>query len=294
MMSENPLAPRRAEVVETRFMTEKEKLIRIRLLEEDFASDFRYGPGQFVKLGLMGLGEAPISICTAQRGREDLEFCIRNVGSVTRTIHRLSKGDTIWIRGPYGNGFPMNQMEGRDLILVAGGLGIAPVRSVLHHILLNRERYGEVTFLYGVRSYDLILFRDEILDLMRHGDEKDVRLYLSYEDPNDKAFKELACEMSDRCTQGVVTKLFGLTGGLSGESAAVLGGPPNMYKFVVNELNKLSINPPNVYMTLERRMHCGIGQCGHCIVGTGKSIRYVCKDGPVFTLWEAMNMRGLI
>jgi len=293
MNTENPLAPKRAEVVETQFMTEKEKLIKIRL-KEDFAREFHYKPGQFVTLGLMGEGEVPISICTSQVGQEDLEFCIRNVGRVTRAIHRLSSGDTIWVRGPYGNGFSMSQMLGSDIILVAGGLGVAPIRSVLHHILLNREEYGKVALLYGVRCYDLILFRDEILDIMRNGEKKGVKLYLSYEDPNDKVCNDLACEISDKCTQGMVTKLFNLIGKPSKESVAILGGPPVMYKFVIRELSKYGLDPSNIYMTLERRMHCGVGQCGHCIAGSGKSIKYICKDGPVFTLWDAMNTKELI
>ena len=294
MTTENPLAPRRAEVVETHFMTEKEKLIKIRLTAKDFFEGFHYKPGQFVTLGLMGEGEAPISICTAHTAQKELEFCIRNVGRVTKAIHRLSSGDTIWIRGPYGNGFSMEKMAGKDIILVAGGLGVAPVRSVLHHILLKREEYGKVTLLYGVRCYDLILFRDEFLGLMSNGEKKGVKFYLSYEDPNDKNCYELACEMSDKCTQGMVTKLFGLIETPSNESVAVLGGPPIMYKFVIRELNKFGLDPSNIYMTLERRMHCGIGQCGNCITGSGKSIKYVCKDGPVFTLWDAMNTKELI
>ncbi len=294
MTDVNTLAPMRAELVSSEPMTQIEKLVRIRIADKATSEGFRYKPGQFVELGLMGEGEAPISICTADSGQSELEFCIRNVGRVTRAIHRLANGDTIWIRGPYGNGFPMKEMEGRDLILVGGGLGVAPVRSVLQHVLLNRGKYGKITLLYGVRNYGLVLFKDEYLDLLRNGEKKGVRLYLSYEDPNDKDFTELARELPDRVTQGMVTKLFSIIEPPSKDSAAVLGGPPIMYKFVNRELAKFSLDPSNIYVTLERRMRCGLGQCGHCIVGSGKDVRYVCKDGPVFTVWDAMNMKELI
>ena len=290
----NTLMPMRAKVVSSKPMTQIERLVRIKIADNDASEAFRHRPGQFVELGLMRLGEAPISICTADSGQRELEFCIRNVGRVTKAIHRLVKGDTIWIWGPYGNGFPMEEMEGRDIVFVAGGLGVAPIRSVLQHILLGRSKYGKITLLYGVRNYGLVLFKDEYLDLLRKGERKGVKLYLSYEDQNDKDFAELARELPDRVTQGMVTKLFSIIEPPSKNSAAVLGGPPIMYRFVNRELAKFSLDPARIYVTLERRMRCGLGQCGHCIVGSGTDVRYVCKDGPVFTIWDAMSMRELI
>jgi sulfhydrogenase subunit gamma (sulfur reductase) len=294
MTESNPLSPMKARITEMHQITDIEKLIKLRFQNEKDAQNFHYMPGQFIKLGVMGVGEAPISICTSQSDEPGLELCIRNAGRVTKALHNLNVGNTIWIRGPYGNGFPMDEFEGKDLLLVAGGLGIAPIRGVLQYALQHRERFGEISFLYGVRCYDLMLFKDEMLDYFRHGDEIGVKLYLSYEDESDKVCYDLSCERDDRCTQGMVTKLFSMLDTKSKKSVSLIGGPPIMYKFTVRELEKMGYQPDEVYMTLERRMRCGVGQCGHCIVGTGKSIKYVCKDGPVFTLWDAMNTKGMI
>ena len=294
MTENNPLSPMKARITEIQKMTDIEKLIKLRFQNQNDASNFSYMPGQFVKLGVMGVGEAPISICTAQSAEAGLELCVRNAGRVTNAVHRLNVGDSVWVRGPYGNGFPMEEFEGNDLLLVAGGLGIAPIRGVLQYALQHREKYGEISFLYGVRCYDLMLYREEIMDYFRKGDKIGVKLYLSYEDKDDEVCYGLECERDDRCTQGLVTKLFSLLDQKSKDSVALIGGPPIMYKFTVIELEKMGFQPDEVFMTLERRMRCGVGQCGHCIVGTGKSIKYVCKDGPVFTLWDAMNTKGMI
>lgn len=295
MREDNVLSPSPAKIVKSEDMTEIEKLIQVEFLDRDFAKGFVYKPGQFVEVSVMGVGEAPISICCARKDENVLELCIRKVGRVTDAIHRLKEGDLLWIRGPYGNGFPMEEMEGSNLLLVAGGLGIAPLRGVLQYALLNREKYGEIAILYGVRSYATLLFGEECLPLFFEGDKQDVRFFLSYEDPMDKECYELMCERKDRATPGVVTKLFELLGEVSPENTyAIICGPPIMYKFVVRELDKRNFDPRRVYMTLERRMKCGIGKCGHCIVGSGNSIKYVCKDGPVFSYWDALNTKGMI
>ena len=293
-MKDNTLEPMKAKITGIEEMTEIEKLFTIEFQDREYAESFRYMPGQFVKLGVMGVGEAPISICTAQGEGHELEFCIRNTGRVTNAIHSLKVGDTVWGRGPYGNGFPMDLYEGNDLLLVGGGLGIAPIRGVLQYAIQNREKYGDISILYGVRCYDLMLFKEDMLDLFRNGDRQGVKFYLSYEDEEDQVCYGLECERDDRCMHGMVTSLFKKIDRPSKKTYAVIGGPPIMYKFTIMELENLNFRPERVYMTLERRMRCGVGQCGHCIVGTGKNIKYVCKDGPVFTLWDAMNTKGMI
>jgi len=290
----NPLSPMKTRITKIHNMTDIEKLITLRFQNQADEANFNYMPGQFVKIGVMGVGEAPISICTAKSDERGLELCIRNAGRVTNAIHNLKVGNTLWARGPYGNGFPMEELEGKNLLLVAGGLGIAPIRGVLQYALQHREKYGEIKFLYGIRCYDLMLFKDEIIEYFRNGDDIGVKLYLSYELKEDQFCYELECERNDRCTQGMVTKLFNLLEETEKNTVSIIGGPPIMYKFTVMELEKMGFKPDEVYMTLERRMRCGVGQCGHCIVGTGKSIKYVCKDGPVFTLWDAINTKGMI
>jgi len=294
MQTENVLAPTPAKIIRTEKMTDIERLIHLEFLDKEFAEKFVYKPGQFVEVSVMGVGEAPISICAVRKKPELLELCVRNVGRVTNAIHNRKVGDLLWIRGPYGNGFPMEKMEGSNLLLVGGGLGIAPLRGVLQYALENREKYKEITVFYGIRCYSLMLFRDEFLHLFREGDKQGVNFYLSYEDKEDKQCYELECERSERCTQGVVTKLFQKTEVSPENTYAVICGPPIMYKFVVQELMKRNFDPRQIYMTLERRMKCGIGKCGHCIIGEGNSIKYVCKDGPVFTYWDALNTKGMI
>jgi sulfhydrogenase subunit gamma (sulfur reductase) len=139
-----------------------------------------------------------------------------------------------------------------------------------------------------------MLYKDEMLDLFKNGDRIGVKTYLSYEDKDDHVCIGWEDERDDRATLGMVTDLFGMLEKPGDETIALLGGPPIMYKFVVRSLEALNFTPERIYMTLERRMRCGVGQCGHCIVGTGKSIKYVCKDGPVFTYWDAMNTKGMI
>lgn len=294
MVKDNVLAPTTAKILKSENMTEIEKHIELEILDKEIAKNFVYKPGQFVEVGVMGVGEAPISICAARKKEDLLELCVRKVGRVTNAIHRLNVGDILWIRGPYGNGFPMEKMEGSDLLLVAGGLGIAPLRGVLQYALSNREKYGAITIMYGIRCYTAMLWRDEFLHLFYEGDKINVEFYLSYEDSSDRQCYELQCERSDRCMQGVVTRLFGLKEVEPENTYAVICGPPIMYKFVIQELMKRNFDPKKIYMTLERRMKCGVGKCGHCIIGSGKNIKYVCKDGPVFTYWDALNTKGMI
>ncbi len=290
----NPLMPIKARITEIQKMTDIERFLTIKFQDPADQEKFKYMPGQFIKLGVMGVGEAPISICTAQTDKPGLELCIRNAGRVTNAVQKLEVGDTVWVRGPYGNGFPMEDFVGKDIVLVAGGLGIAPVRGVLQYALNNRERFGKISLLYGVRNFDLMLYRDEMLEYFKYGDNVGVKTYLSYEDETDQVFMGLQHDMSDRCVHGLVTELFHLLDPQDSDTVAILGGPPIMYRFTAMELDKLGFSPEQIFMTLERRMRCGVGQCGHCIVGTGKSIKYVCKDGPVFTQWDAINTKGMI
>lgn len=294
MEVKNVLAPSPARITKIEEMTKIEKMIHVELLDPEFAKNFAPEPGQFVELGVQGVGEAPISICTCQEDSETVEFVVRKVGRVTNAIHKLNIGDTLWIRGPYGVGFPMEKMEGSNLLLVGGGLGIAPLRGVLQHAILNRKKYKDIAVFYGIRSYDLMLFSDEFTRLLREGEKQGIAFYLSYEDPDDRECNLFETEMPERCTKGVVTKLFELIRVSPENTYAIICGPPIMYKFVIQELMKLNFDPRQIYMTLERRMECGLGKCGHCIMGGANSIKYVCKDGPVFTYWDALNTKGMI
>lgn len=283
-----PKPARIAEIVE---MTPIEKMFRLEFLDGSML-DFR--PGQFVEVSVMGVGEAPISICKSPTRPGPLEITVRKVGRVTKALHAMKQGDVVGIRGPFGNGFPMEEMKGMDILLVAGGLGMAPLNSVLQYVVDRKHEYGRTILMYGIRSYQDALFREEVFEMLRKGGEPVV--LLSYE-RDDPLLEKIAREYPNNVRKGVITVLCKecLVPHLRPErTCAVVCGPPIMYKFVLKELIGLGVPPERIYMTLERRMECGAGKCGHCIVGGASTIRYICKDGPVFTGLDALTIRGLI
>jgi sulfhydrogenase subunit gamma (sulfur reductase) len=291
---ENAFLPKPAKVIKSERMTATEKSIKIELLDKEYAERFDYWPGQYVELSVMGVGEAPFTICSIGERKDRLDFCIRNAGRVSSAICRLEEGGSIGVRGPYGNGFPMEKMQGESLLLVAGGLGVAPLRPVLQYALGNRDKYKELTFFYGIRTYDTMLFRDEFISLMGNGEGQRCRFYLSHEDPNDKQCISLDAEHTDRCMCGVVTKLFENVEFSSDHTHVIVCGPPVMYKFVIRELLRKEVPPEKIYFSLERRLKCGLGKCGNCIAGNATCIKYVCRDGPVFTYRDAQQAKGLL
>ncbi len=290
----NPFLPKPARVISSERMTATESAIKIELLDNGHAETFHYKPGQYVELSVMGVGEAPFTICSIGEGKGRLDFCIRDAGRVSSAVCRLKEGARIGIRGPYGNGFPMEKMEGESLLMVAGGLGVAPLRPVLQHALVNRGKYKELTFFYGIRTYDTMLFRDEFINLMADNEGRRCKFYLSHEDPNDKQCISLDAEHTDRCMCGVVTKLFENIEISPKETYVIVCGPPTMYKYVMKELMKKDVPAEKIYFSLERRLKCGLGKCGNCIVGDATCIKYVCRDGPVFTYRDAQMIKGLL
>lgn len=291
---ENTLIPHQAEIVKIEQLSVIENLYQFRFLDSQVAENFDYKPGQFVEISIPGVGEAPISICSTRTRKGFLELCVRKVGRVTSALHNLKTGARVGIRGPYGNGFPMEKMEESNLLLIAGGLGVVPLRGVLQYATANREKYGNIRVFYGIRSYATMLFRDEFCRLLKEKKDAPCEFFLSYEAADDKECLALEAEHSDRCAKGVTTKLFEKTNVFAENTYAVICGPPVMYRAVIKELVKRGFAPEQIYMTLERRMKCGVGKCGHCIMGNAPSIRYVCKDGPVFTYWDAIQTKDMI
>jgi sulfhydrogenase subunit gamma (sulfur reductase) len=294
-MSDNPYLPKLARLIEAVEMTAIEKLFRFEFVNEEDAKAFSYKPGQFVVVSVPGVGESPISICKSPTRPGPLELLIRRVGRVTNAIHKLKPGDVVGIRGPLGNGFPMERMKGYDIVLIAGGLGVAPLMSVLQYVIDRREDYGDVVLLYGVRSYQEALFRDMAVDLIKHPEKTGIKAFLSFE-RDDPVFAKLMEERPQNVRKGVVTVLFECADPYikPGRVCVVVCGPPVMYRFVLRELVKRNVPPERIYLTLERRMKCGIGKCGHCVVGGATAIRHVCKDGPVFTYSDVLAVRGLV
>jgi NAD(P)H-flavin reductase len=275
----NPFKPEPARIVRTYPLTEDVKFFQIRIADMDRALSFRYRAGQFAMISVLGAGEAPFSISSTPSRPGLLEFCIRKAGTVTNALFRLKENDLIGIRGPYGNGFPVDKMRDKDIIIVMGGLGAAPLRSVLLYCLDNRDQFGRVILLHGAKSPAEMIFREEFFSLKGR---EDLECYLAVDNDDTGEWTE---------NIGVITTLFPLLKEIEPKNTfSLVCGPPVMYKFVLQELIKLNIPKDQILMTLERRMKCGVGKCGHCAI----DYIYTCLDGPVFTYWNVIHMRELI
>ncbi|MGB9841381.1 MAG: 4Fe-4S dicluster domain-containing protein [Candidatus Bathyarchaeales archaeon] len=256
--------PKLATIVKKVPMTAKETLFEIKL---DDGTDLNHKPGQFVEVSVFGVGEAPISISSPPTKKGTFELCVRKVGSVTTRLHALNVGDKVGIRGPFGKGFDAEQLKGKDLLFIAGGLGIAPLRSLFNYVLDNRKDYGRIILLYGCKEPKELLFGDELLALAKR---------------DDVEFKSTV----DWCPEnelwegniGVITTLIPQVNFDPETTYAIVCGPPIMYKFVIADLKNRKVPDDHIILSLERRMKCGVGKCGHCQINQ----IYVCKDGPVF------------
>ncbi|MCL5035729.1 MAG: FAD/NAD(P)-binding protein [Chloroflexi bacterium] len=242
-----------------------------------------YKPGQFMMLSAFGAGEGPFSISSPPSRKGIIEFGIRKAGKVTEKLFTLRDGDTVGLRGPFGNGFPIEKMLGKDLIIVAGGLGVVPLRSLILYALDNRESFGRIIFIYGFKNVEEMLFNEVLLEML---DSDQIELYLTADkcEVKDDKYKGRICE-------GQVTGIFKDLKNIDpGRTVAAVCGPPVMYKFVVDKLLEFNIGKNNIFLSLERRMKCGVGKCGHCSI----DYIYTCMEGPVFSYWDVIHMRDLI
>jgi NAD(P)H-flavin reductase/formate hydrogenlyase subunit 6/NADH:ubiquinone oxidoreductase subunit I len=256
--------PKLATIVKKTPMTGKETLFEIRL---DDGSILNQVPGQFVQVSVFGVGEAPISVTSSPTQKGTFQLCVRKIGSVTTGLHMLNVGDKIGIRGPFGHGFDTEVLKGKDLLFVAAGLGIAPLRSLLNYVLDNRADYGKVVVLYGCKEPRELLFGDEMVALEKRDDVE----YLPTVDwcPENEVWEG---------NIGVITTLIPQVKFDPENTYAIVVGPPIVYKFVISDLKKRNVPDDHIILSLERRMKCGVGKCGHCQINQ----IYVCKDGPVF------------
>jgi sulfite reductase subunit B len=255
--------PRLAEIVSTKALTARERSFEIRLAD---GSPLGHSPGQFVEVSVFGVGEAPISVSSSPtRPGDTFELCIREAGSVTGALHRLPAGSSIGIRGPYGRGFPVEELKGRDLLFVAGGLGLVPLRSLIDYVVDNRGGFGNISLLYGSRTPSDMLFADELERWKASG-----------------GFRvETTVDLADGAwtgNVGVITKLFDYVDIDPSRTVALVVGPPVMFRFVLKSILSKGVYESCIYLSLERRMKCGVGKCGHCQVDDV----YVCQKGPVF------------
>jgi NAD(P)H-flavin reductase len=225
----------------------------------------RFQPGQFSMLWVFGVGELPISISGDPAEPGSLIYTVRSVGPATQALVTRDPGNTLGVRGPYGTGWPVEAARGRDIVLVAGGIGLAPLRPLIYHIFRNREQFGRLVILYGARSPGDLLYRKE---LALWGRERDMQV-LSTVDYGGTNW---------RGRVGVVTSLFKFLRLQPARTIAMVCGPEIMMRFVARELAQRGIAATDVYLSMERNMKCAVGFCGHCQWGS----HFICKDGPVF------------
>jgi len=278
VVNDNPYQPHMARIVRIYPMVEGNYLFTMRFLDEHMARTFRHQPGQFVMLSVPGSGEMPISISSSPSRPEVLELCVRKVGRVTSALYRLHTNDVVGIRGPYGNGYPIRIMRRNDLLIVAGGLGMAPLRSLLWYALDHRDQFDNITLMYGSKRPEEMLFREELQGLV---DGADLNCLLTVDADPSGTWKNHV---------GLLPTLFDHAKIEPLRTYAAVCGPPVVYKFVLRKLLELGFPKNRILMSLERRMKCGVGKCGHCSIG----YKYTCMHGPIFTYWDAINLPEMI
>ena len=262
----NEYSPNLAVIKKIRKETHDTNTYALEFSDKKLQKSFSPAPGQFMMLSLFGIGESAISLSgTSNNG--SVTTTIRNVGSVTNAVLRLKEGDFIGMRGPYGNGWPLERAEGKNVLIVVGGMGIVPLRSVVNYIKNNRKKFGDLEIIYGARTPDDMLFRYEF---EKWKQIKNTRLDLTVD--------ELPIETTSKCKIGLVTSCFPSMKTHHKNAIVLVCGPEIMMRYAAKCLETIGFKDRQIYLSLERRMKCGIGKCGHCQIG----LKYVCKDGPVF------------
>ncbi len=272
MMAEetNPYLPQDAKITAV-----EETAANTRLFTLDQNAIVDWVPGQFAEISVPGYGEAPFGITSSPLdGR--VQICVRSMGNVSAKLNSLSAGDTVGIRGPFGNGFEWKHVHGKNLLIVAGGMGLVPIRPLIRYIGKRRHEFGDVTILYGSKCQSDLLFEDEFREW---GKFSDFRITIDRKDDS--------CDWEGNV--GLITSLFEKAE-IRNDAVAVVCGPPVMYRFVVAEILKKGISEDRILLSLERRMKCGIGKCQHCAIGP----KYCCTDGPVFPYSELKTIGGSI
>lgn len=241
--------------------------------DEKKQKQFSFVPGQFAMVGILGVGEVPVGIDSPPHEKRYFTITVRAVGRVTEEINKLEKGDFLTFRGPFGNGWPLNKIAKKNLLMVAGGLGIVPLKPLVDWALKKNIKGQEIQLFYGCRDFKNLLFEKHY---KKWRQSLDTRIIL-----------DQACKIWNGRV-GKVTELFDRR--VVTNAVACVCGPPVMYCFVVPKLLQTGFAAEDIYLSLERRMHCGLGQCEHCAIGE----KYVCKDGPIFSYAELKNYPQVI
>jgi NAD(P)H-flavin reductase len=260
----NPWTTYPAEIVEKRQEARRIFTYRLRFQDDRKQHDFRFRPGQFNMVYVHGAGEIPISIVSDPADSGLLDHTIRIVGNVTGVLDRLGVGDVVGLRGPYGSWWPLEEAEGKDIVIVTGGLGCAPVVSVINYIFKRRDSYGSLKILHGIKTPKDLLYRERFRAWQKH---PDTEVYLTVDHP-DRQWKY---------SVGFVTNLFGQVQIDVPNSIVMMCGPEIMMRFSIRDLLSRGMPEDRIYLSLERNMKCAIGFCGRCQFGP----TFICKDGPV-------------
>ena len=262
------LIPKLGIITDIRIDTPDVKTFRV--LTHDGKKPFIHRPGQCAMLSIPGVGEAMFSITSSPTNEEYMEFSIKRCGCFTEVLHSVEVGQEVTIRGPYGNEFPVDtEFAGKDLLFIAGGIALAPLRSVINYVRHYKDRYGKIDIVYGARSKEDLVDYNEIIDEWMHDEGVEVHLTIDREQPNWDGHVGFV--------PNFVKEL-----GFSTDKTVILCGPPIMIKFTLAGLMEMGFKKEQIYTTLEMRMKCGIGKCGRCNVGS----KFICKDGPVFRFDE--------
>jgi len=272
-MPDNPYVPIPVTVQNVKVESDDRTLRTYELAFRDEAEPFDYLPGQFCQLSILGKGEAAFGIASSPTEGDGLRFTVNRVGVVTTALHFLQPGETIGLRGPLGNHYPVQEFKGQNVLLVGGGFAFTTLRSLAVYLMANRPDYGDITIIYGARRPGLLLYRDEIAGWEKRGD---VKVHLTIDQPAEGWGRAV----------GFVPNVTEQVAPSATDAWAVVCGPPVMIKYTLPVLTNLKFTPDRIYTSLERRMKCGVGKCGHCNIGP----RYVCTDGPVFSYAELASL----
>jgi len=258
--------------VEKIIVEDPEKSLRtydLTFINEEDSKNFEYMPGQFVEFSILGKGESPFGIASSPTERDFLRFTVNRTGSVTNEIHYLQEGDEVGIRGPLGNWYPVDKFKGENIVIIGGGFAFTTLRSLLIYLINHRDEYGEITVIYGARNPDLFIYKDEITEWEKRDD---LNFHLTIDNQVDGWNKKV----------GFVPAVTKEIAPSAEKSWVVVCGPPIMIRYTLLVLIDLHFPDERIYTSLERRMKCGIGKCGRCNIGS----KYICIDGPVFSLKE--------
>jgi len=276
-MQKNPYipAPVKVEKIIVEVETKDIKTFRLTFLNQADKEAFVYLPGQFAELSIFGHGESPIGIASSPTDPDYIEFTVQKAGVVTTALHELEAGALMGVRGPLGNPWPLDYLKGKDIVLVGGGFAFTTIRSLINYILDDRHRadFGKITAVYGARNPGLLLYRNE-LALWQERNDIDMHVTVDKGDENWTGI------------EGFVPTVCQDVAPSSANAVALICGPPIMIRFTLPVFFDLGFSKDNLYTSLEMRMKCGIGKCGRCNVGS----KYVCLDGPVFSLAELDKM----